>query len=179
MGNTKDTGMMGNTQGTGIREDTWQSRNAAQTFAWGVCLGTSLLPGDLVCLYGDLGTGKTLVAQGIGQALGIAEPVTSPTFTMIHQYRPTHKPRVHRKLPVTLVHMDLYRLRDPFEADVIGVWDYFRDENIVLIEWPEIICGDLPPDRYEVYLAGNGESSRDMRLVSLGAVRGLALGCQP
>jgi tRNA threonylcarbamoyladenosine biosynthesis protein TsaE len=157
-------------------ETTWQSPDAAQTHAWGIRLGEALRPGDLLCLYGDLGTGKTLFTQGIGQALGVTEPVTSPTFTMIQQYQTalaTHTaPTTHTAL-AALVHMDLYRLREPAEADIIGVWDTMRNDTIVVVEWPEIIAQGLPPDRYELHMTGSGESPRELRLVCLGAVRRL------
>ncbi|MCL1917178.1 MAG: tRNA (adenosine(37)-N6)-threonylcarbamoyltransferase complex ATPase subunit type 1 TsaE [Peptococcaceae bacterium] len=142
--------------------DSWETLNASQTYTWGVRLGMFLHPGDLLCLYGDLGAGKTLVAQGIGHALGVKEPITSPTFTMIQLYEGSQIPLAH------LIHMDLYRLRDPAEADIIGIWEFIRDDTIVLIEWPQIITDQLPPDRYELHMAGSGEAPREMSLSFLG-----------
>jgi tRNA threonylcarbamoyladenosine biosynthesis protein TsaE len=117
-----------------------------------------LRPGDLLGLYGELGTGKTLVAQGIGHALGVTGPITSPTFTMIQHYEGQKN----------LVHMDLYRLRDPREADIIGIWDFIGEDSVALIEWPQIIADQLPPDRYELHMTGSGETPRGMCLSFLG-----------
>lgn len=150
-----------------ICEDAWESHGAAQTYAWGQRLGRFLCPGDLLCLYGDLGAGKTLLAQGIGQALNVPEPVTSPTFTMIQSYQGQ---QAKGSSTVTLVHMDLYRLRSSAEAEIIGVWDFMGADSVNLIEWPEIIADDLPEDRYEVHIEGSGGDPRAMRLSFLGAM---------
>ena len=140
------------------------SSTVEQTREWGKKLGERLRGGDVVTLTGDLGAGKTAFAQGVGEGLGITDPITSPTFTLIHEYIAQQEP------PVRLVHMDLYRLQRPEEAEVIGVGDSFVDDAICLIEWPEIIEDYLPEDRLDVEIIGSGEQLREItfRAVDLG-----------
>jgi tRNA threonylcarbamoyladenosine biosynthesis protein TsaE len=96
-----------------------------------------LQPGDIICLEGDLGTGKTCFVQGIGQALGIQEPITSPTFTLIGEYRGTNR-------DVPLFHVDVYRLITSTELDELGLWEYLHDEGVCAIEWADRIRDYLP-----------------------------------
>jgi tRNA threonylcarbamoyladenosine biosynthesis protein TsaE len=113
--------------------------------------------GDVVALIGELGAGKTAFAQGVGEAFGVKGPMTSPTFTLIHEYIGRIK-----ETEVRLIHMDLYRLQHPEEAEVIGVEDAFQDEAVCLIEWPEIIEDDLPKDRLNVEILGSGDQPREI-----------------
>jgi len=133
--------------------DRWESASPEQTLAWGKLLSRLLRPGDLLCLYGELGAGKTLLAQGIGRAWGVTDPITSPTFTMIQEYRDQG-----------FVHMDLYRLRRAEEAEGIGVWDFLQADQLVVIEWPEILEEALPAERIEVRLNGSGDQARRIEL---------------
>jgi tRNA threonylcarbamoyladenosine biosynthesis protein TsaE len=100
-------------------------------------------PGDLLLLVGDLGTGKTAFAQGFAKALGIDEPVTSPTFTLVRTY----------KGRLTLNHLDVYRLDRLQEADDIGLAELIDDGGVTLIEWGDAVRPALPPDYLEVRLA--------------------------
>jgi len=112
---------------------------------WRLAAGvTSLLPrGGVVALSGDLGVGKTAFVQGIAHTLGIARPVTSPTFTLVGDYTgPGGR----------LVHMDLYRLTGPDDLLAIGFPDYLESGAIVAIEWPERAGDLLPPDAVQVAL---------------------------
>ncbi|WP_206916016.1 tRNA (adenosine(37)-N6)-threonylcarbamoyltransferase complex ATPase subunit type 1 TsaE [Alicyclobacillus suci] len=114
-----------------------------ETRRFGVCLGGVLQAGDVVLLGGPLGAGKTHFAQGIAQGLGVEEPVTSPTFTLVAEYE--------GRLP--LIHMDLYRLYDEPTAEVvtlhpaalaqIGFDDYLDGSGVVLIEWARGVESDL------------------------------------
>lgn len=131
----------------------FRSDNPTETLELGRRLGRFLLGGDVVLLKGDLGAGKTALAQGIGQGLGVTEGLTSPTFTLIQEY-PV------RKGQLTLVHMDLYRLRHPEEAEVIGVEDHFQQDKICVIEWPEVAAELLPDDALVVELKGSGDEPR-------------------
>jgi tRNA threonylcarbamoyladenosine biosynthesis protein TsaE len=128
-----------------------------QTREWGKQLGGCLRGGDVVALIGDLGAGKTAFAQGVGEAFGVEGPMTSPTFTLIHEYLGQIE-----GTEVRLVHMDLYRLQHPEEAEVIGVEDTFREDAICLIEWPQIIEDSLPDDRLIVEILGSGEQAREI-----------------
>ncbi|HEY8910113.1 MAG TPA: tRNA (adenosine(37)-N6)-threonylcarbamoyltransferase complex ATPase subunit type 1 TsaE [Desulfosporosinus sp.] len=133
------------------------SLTAEQTREWGKQLAARLQGGDVIALIGDLGAGKTAFAQGVGEALGVTGPMTSPTFTLIHEYI------AHLKgTEVRLVHMDLYRLQHPEEAEVIGIEDAFVEDAICLIEWPEIAEDYLPEDRLDIEILGSGEQPREI-----------------
>ena len=133
------------------------SATAEQTRELGKQLGGCLRGGDVVALIGDLGAGKTAFAQGVGEAFCVEGPMTSPTFTLIHEYLGKIK-----GTEVRLVHMDLYRLEHPEEAEVIGVEDAFQEDTVCLIEWPEIIEDFLPEDRLIVEILGSGEQPREI-----------------
>jgi tRNA threonylcarbamoyladenosine biosynthesis protein TsaE len=122
------------------------SHSAAQTRRFGARLGTLLRPGDIVCLEGDLGTGKTCLTQGIGHGMGVVEPITSPTFTLIAEYSPPVPAPV-------LYHIDLYRLGAPVEeAWALGLDDYFLGDGVCVIEWADRIQPILPDERLWITL---------------------------
>lgn len=102
------------------------SRSAEETFELGKELAAMVSPGDVVVLCGDLGAGKTHLVKGIAAGLGVSAEVTSPTFTLIHEYP-------GREL--TLYHIDLYRLENPKEALAIGLDDYLHSEGVTVVEW--------------------------------------------
>ncbi|MGI9102258.1 MAG: tRNA (adenosine(37)-N6)-threonylcarbamoyltransferase complex ATPase subunit type 1 TsaE [Terriglobales bacterium] len=111
-----------------MREFTTHS--ADETIALGRTLARDLTPPKLVLLRGDLGAGKTTLVKGIAEAFDAAsqEDVTSPTFTLIHEYRGPQ---------VNVFHIDLYRVDTPRELDTLGLDDLFGDSNVILIEWGE------------------------------------------
>ena len=114
------------------------TRSEAETEAFATALAKKLAPGSLVTLQGDLGAGKTVFARGFARGLGITEPVSSPTYTIVQEY----------PLPAggRLYHMDLYRITSPESALAFGVDEFFDDTaSFSLIEWPER-AGDLIPD---------------------------------
>jgi len=122
------------------------SHSPEQTQRLGVRLGELLRPGDLVCLEGALGAGKTCLAQGIGRGCGVAESLISPTFTFIHEYQ-------RPKNGSALFHVDLYRIANAQEAFGLGLYDYFDDPTaIMLIEWPERIQEILPQENLWILL---------------------------
>lgn len=103
--------------------------------AWGHEFGRGLVAPVLIALSGDLGAGKTTLAQAICAGYGVLEPVTSPTFALVHQYRGG---------PAMVFHLDLYRISSPDELTNLG-WDEIVDSNaVVLVEWPERAEGALP-----------------------------------
>lgn len=118
------------------------STGADRTRAIGSALGSQLRAGDVVVLTGDLGTGKTVVAQGIAAALGVDEPVVSPTFTLLREYA--------GRLPFR--HLDVYRLDHVQEVIDLGLAEML-DDGVVVVEWGEGVRELLPPDRIEVTLA--------------------------
>jgi len=135
----------------------FRSLSSEDTYTLGEKLGAILQGGDVLCLKGELGAGKTVLAKGIGKALGIKEPMTSPTFTFQLEYAGIAQGR-----PVRLIHMDLYRLRYPEEVEVIGVEEAFQEDVICLIEWPDIAEAVLPADALEIELKGSGEEPREI-----------------
>lgn len=120
-----------------MEEMTITTRSPEETMRLGEALGAVLEPGDVVLLTGDLGAGKTTFAKGVGRGLGVAEELTSPTFTLIHE----HAGRI------PLVHADLYRLRETGAGAADGghlagcLDDYLEGEAVVVIEWPEQAAG--------------------------------------
>ncbi|TNE74346.1 tRNA (adenosine(37)-N6)-threonylcarbamoyltransferase complex ATPase subunit type 1 TsaE [bacterium] len=113
-----------------------------------------LKSGDVVCLRGDLGAGKTHFVKGLIQAFGGNEvDVNSPTFTLIHEYRKANPP---------IYHFDCYRLKSEAEAIEIGIEDYLYGDGICCIEWPERIEGLLPSPRYEIEIKHKGENKREI-----------------
>ena len=119
----------------GSVEETWA---LARQFA------AVLKPGDVVCLEGDLGAGKTTFTQGLAAALGVEGRVTSPTFCLVQE---------HRGNGVFLVHMDLYRLQGEEDVVAIGWEDYLADGAILVVEWPERAGSLVPKDARRVTFA--------------------------
>ena len=103
-----------------------QSDEPVKTRRLGARLGALLKGGEVICLTGELGTGKTCLVQGIGAGLGVAERITSPTFTLINEYRGGR---------LTLYHVDLYRIVDAKAALAFGLDDYLYGEGVCAIEW--------------------------------------------
>lgn len=115
------------------------SHNVDETYQIGRRLGTLLQAGDIVCLSGDLGAGKTALARGIGRGWGALEAVTSPTFTLVHEHHRNQNGHM-------LYHIDCYRLQRSADAWSIGLDDLLHDDGILVIEWPEHIADVLPPE---------------------------------
>ncbi len=121
------------------------SHSAEQTRRLGVRLGAFLNPGDVVCLSGDMGAGKTAFASGVGAGWGSLTGLHSPTYNLVHEhYRAADSTR--------LIHLDCYRLNDDHDAETLGLEDIFDGSAAVLIEWPERIQSHLPPERLWVEL---------------------------
>ncbi len=117
------------------------SANEQETEALGAELVRRLPPGSVFALEGDLGAGKTCLVRGLAHALGITQPVTSPTFAIVNSYQGTH---------ATLVHMDLYRLSGPDEALDMGFDEYLTPDAYVCIEWPSRAEELLPDHAYHI-----------------------------
>lgn len=103
-----------------------------------------LEPGDVVAFFGDLGTGKTFFIQGICRALGCREYVTSPTFTILQEYRTASG--------IPIYHFDFYRLSHPAELVNLGLDDFFYGQGISMIEWADKILEELPIPRWEIHI---------------------------
>ena len=136
----------------------YKSNSPEETFALGKQLGEQAKPGEVYCLDGDLGVGKTIFTQGFAAGLGIDEPVNSPTFTIVQQYDSGRLP---------LYHFDVYRIGDVSEMDEIGYEDYFYGEGICLIEWSERIREILPEHPIQITIEKDLEKGFDYRKISV------------
>ncbi len=137
------------------------SRSAAQTRRIGQQLGRLLQSGDVVCLEGDLGTGKTCLTQGIARGLGVVLAVASPTFIIINEYM--LRGEAHK-----LRHIDLYRVESIAEARALGLEDYFYDGGVCVIEWAERAREILPDERLWVSLCYVSSVRRALRFDAQG-----------
>lgn len=118
-----------------------------------------LRPGDLVLLAGDLGAGKTAFTQGLGRALGITGPITSPTFTLMRAYEGT----------VRLLHVDVYRLDYLQEITELGIPELVDNEAVAVVEWGDVAEAALPTDFLELQIAyGDGDEERRVQLRAVG-----------
>jgi tRNA threonylcarbamoyladenosine biosynthesis protein TsaE len=135
------------------------THSAEETVAFGRSLGDLLAPPKLVLLRGDLGAGKTTLVKGIAQAFEAAseEDVTSPTFTLIHEYRGPH---------ATLYHIDLYRVDTPRELQTLALDDLLTDNSILLIEWGEKFSRFRRERDVEIGLDNIGENERRIRVTT-------------
>jgi tRNA threonylcarbamoyladenosine biosynthesis protein TsaE len=132
--------------------------DAEQMQAWGARLADALLPGDLVLLSGRLGAGKTTLAQGIGQGLGVTGPVVSPTFVIARVYRGGRLP---------MVHVDAYRLGGVDEVDDLDL-DASVEQSVTVVEWGEGLVESLAENRLEIRLeraAGDDADDDETRTV--------------
>ena len=120
------------------------------TSALGRALATAAGAGDVICLWGDLGAGKTHLAKAFGAALGVADTITSPSFILMAEYE--------GRLP--LFHIDLYRLADATDALAGGLVDDRQAAGVTLVEWPDRLGSALPVRRLDVVIAGAGEEPR-------------------
>ncbi len=131
-----------------------ESYSAEDTFQFGARLGASAKKGEIYCLSGDLGVGKTVFTQGFAKGLGIEEAVNSPTFTIVQVYEGTRLP---------FYHFDVYRISDIDEMEEIGYEDYFYGEGVCLIEWAELIEELLPKERMKITISKNLKKGFDYR----------------
>jgi tRNA threonylcarbamoyladenosine biosynthesis protein TsaE len=128
----------------------------AATTRLGEALGALAQAGDLVCLWGELGAGKTHLAKAFAAGLGVNETVTSPSFILMAEYR--------GRLP--LFHIDPYRLLSADDALAGGLIDERQREGVTLVEWPERLGDALPPARLDVRIEGTGDEPRSITLVA-------------
>lgn len=137
-----------------------RTRSVDETRSLGSALAALLQPGDLLLLVGDLGAGKTALAQGIAAGLGVTEPVVSPSFTIVREY----------EARIPLVHVDVYRLGRLQELHDIGFDELLDGERVVLVEWGDAIATALPGDRLVVRLEpGPTDDDRNVSLTPYGA----------
>lgn len=134
----------------------YESLKWEDTFLLGEKLGMEAKAGRLYCLNGDLGVGKTVFTQGFAKGLGIAEPVNSPTFTIVQEYETGRLP---------FYHFDVYRIADPEEMYELGYEDYFFGNGVCLVEWAGLIEGLLPLHRTIITIEKDLEQGFDYRRI--------------
>lgn len=128
------------------------------TFELGRKIGSVVKPGDIICLDGNLGVGKTVFAQGVAAGLMIDEDICSPTFTLIQEYTTGRIP---------LYHFDVYRISGPWDMEDIGYEDYFYGEGVCLVEWGNMIKDLFPPDTVFITIEKNPEKGFDYRKITV------------
>jgi tRNA threonylcarbamoyladenosine biosynthesis protein TsaE len=129
-----------------------------ETIELGKKIGGSLNPGDIVCIDGDLGSGKTHLTKGIALGLGIDEHITSPTFNIVNEYEGRIK----------LYHFDVYRVNDPDEIAAIGFDEYIFSDAASVIEWSDYIKELIPDDHIQINIANESETRRSISIQFFG-----------
>lgn len=129
-----------------------------ETFELGEKIAKNAKPGQVFSLIGDLGTGKTVFTKGMAAGLGITEPVSSPTFTIVQIYEEGRMP---------FYHFDVYRIGDIEEMDEIGYEDYFYGKGISLVEWANLIEELMPENTIKIQIEKNLEKGFDYRCVTI------------
>ncbi len=136
----------------------WETGSPEETWRIGYDMGKCASPGQVCCLDGDLGVGKTVFAQGFAAGLGISGPVNSPTFTILQVYEDGRLP---------LYHFDVYRIGDVEEMDEIGYEDCFYGDGVCLIEWSERIREILPETAVHIGIEKDVERGFDYRRITV------------
>ncbi len=129
-----------------------------ETFDFGYSLAEKAEPGQIFSLEGDLGVGKTVLTKGMAAGLGIMEPVSSPTFTIVQVYEEGRMP---------FYHFDVYRIADPEEMDEIGYEDYFFGNGVCLVEWANLIEELMPEHTIKIKIEKDLEKGFDYRKITV------------
>ena len=135
-----------------------ETNSEKETYKLGLAMGREARPGEVYTLIGDLGVGKTVFTKGLAAGLGIQEPVSSPTFTILQEYE-------EGRLP--FYHFDVYRIGDVEEMDEIGYEDYFYGDGVCLIEWADLIREILPEHYKEIRVEKDLDKGFDYRRISI------------
>ena len=135
----------------------YETYGEQETFDIGLQLAEESRPGDIYCLLGDLGVGKTVFSKGFATGLGITEPITSPTFTIVQVYE-GQKP---------LYHFDMYRIEDEDELEMIGYEDYFFGQGVCLVEWANNVEDVIPKEAKWITIEKDLEKGFDYRKITI------------
>lgn len=136
----------------------FESGSAEETFRFGEMLGGKLQRGAVICLDGDLGVGKTVFVKGVAKGLGITEPVCSPTFTILQEYKEGRIP---------LYHFDVYRIDDPEEMYEIGFEEYLYGDGVCLIEWASLVSELIPENATHITIEKDTEKGLSYRKITM------------
>lgn len=139
-----------------------QTMSAEETYGLGFDMGRTAEPGGIYALNGDLGTGKTVFTKGFAAGLGVREPVTSPTFTILQVYESGRLP---------LFHFDIYRIAEAGEMDEIGYEEYFFGNGVTLVEWAGLFPELIPPEAVTVTIRKDMKKGTDFREITIEGVR--------
>jgi len=134
----------------------YTSKGVEDTMELAENIESEKFPGMIICLEGELGSGKTVFVKGFAKSLGIEETITSPTFTLVKEYQTSEMP---------LFHMDVYRIDNP---DSLGLSDYFNKKAITIIEWSDLVQDYLPEERLEIKFKIIDEDTRILVLTPYG-----------
>lgn len=130
---------------------TYKSKNSEETVLIAQEFAKKIKAGDVLCLYGEMGAGKTVFTNGLCRALGVTDYVTSPTFTIVNEYEGEN---------FRVFHFDMYRIEDEDELLEIGFDEYLSSGGVCVIEWPQNVKNSLPQKRFEIEIAKVGENER-------------------
>lgn len=136
----------------------YETFSPEETYEIGRRMGSEARPGLVITLDGDLGAGKTLFTKGFAEGLGITEPVSSPTFTILQEYEGGRMP---------LYHFDVYRIGDPAEMEEVGFDDYIYGDGATLIEWSELIEELIPEGAVRIVMERDAAKSEDYRRITI------------
>ena len=136
----------------------FETMSEKETFELGKKLGTEAKPGQVYALLGDLGVGKTILTKGFAEGIGITEPVSSPTFTIVQVYEEGRMP---------FYHFDVYRIGDIEEMDEIGYEDCFYGEGVCLVEWANLIEEIMPENTIWITIEKDLEKGFDYRRIEV------------
>lgn len=137
------------------------TKSARETQKLGEKIGNNLKSGGLICLYGDLGSGKTTFIQGLAKGLGVKKRVLSPSFILMRQYLKSNT----KNQKLDFFHIDLYRIQNEKEAETLGLKELWSDpKNVIAIEWPEKIESILLEKRVNIHFEYVGENERKIKI---------------
>ena len=131
--------------------------NVDKTMELGEKIGTAVNAGDIICLTGDLGTGKTHFVKGLAKGLAISDYITSPTFTIVNEYQGRLK----------LYHFDVYRIEEPEEVNAIGFDEYIFSDAVSIIEWANYIEELIPEEALRIHISKKPEMGLDYRCIDI------------
>ena len=120
-------------------------------------IATQLRAGDIILYEGDMGAGKTTFTKGLAAALGITDPVTSPTFALVNEYRGDR---------LSLIHFDMYRINSADDLETTGFFDYMDEDTVLAVEWSENIAEELPEDALRIDIQRIDEDSREISITA-------------
>lgn len=136
-----------------------KTKSAHQTKKIASSFAKKLKAGDVVCLYGDLGAGKTVFTQGIAEALGIKKRITSPTFVFVKSY-----PFTKGGSDLILNHVDLYRGGESKDFSSLGLEELFSNDSVTILEWAQRVESLLPKSRWDVHIEATDETTREITI---------------